>query len=167
MFAIRTFTLVSDFDEDRLRMDARNTEEVTQAIMLTRRLLDRAIPKMADEAYKLAAGPIPANLALPIAQQRLRQERRANPIPPVCVSDGVQPWLCVAMQFKLQGNAMFWVLKGHGGQEARMFLSNSNLRATLDVFAMQYRAMKWARSAFPEWLTEADLDPAPAGRALH
>ena len=167
MFAIRTFTLVSDFDEDRLRMDARNKEGVTQAIMLTRRLLDRAIPKMADEAYKLAAGPIPANLALPIAQQRLRQERRANPIPPVCVSDGVQPWLCVAMQFKLQGNAMFWMLKGHGGQEARMFLSNSNLRATLDVFAIQYRAMRWSRAAFPEWLTEADLDPASAGRALH
>ena len=70
-------------------------------------------------------------------------------------------------QDALQGDAVLWILKGHGGQEARMFLSNSNLRATLDVFAIQYRSMKWARTAFPEWLTEADLDPAPAGRALH
>ena len=167
MFAIRTFTLVSDFDEDRLRMEVRGTEDVTQDIMLTRRLMDRAIPKMAEEAEKLAAGPIPANLALPIAQQSLRQERRANPVPPVRLDDGVQPWLCIAMQFKLQDNAIVWILKGSGGEEARMFLSNSNLRATLDVFAAKYTAMDWARTSFPEWLTEAELEQSPARKALH
>ncbi len=167
MFAIQTFTLVSDFGEDRIRMDVRNKENVTQAIMLTRRLMDRAIPKMAEEAENLAAGPIPANLTLPIAQQTLRQERQANPVPPVRLSDGIQPWLCAAMQFKLQDNGVVWILKGPGGEEARMFLSNSNLRATLDVFATQYSAMEWSRTSFPEWLIEAELGQSPARKALH
>lgn len=166
-FVIKTFTLTSDFDEDRLRLNACNAAGMTQSMMLTRRLMDRAVPRMAQEAEKLAAGPIPASLTLPIAQQRLRQERQANPVAPVQTPPDAPAWLCNTMQFALRENGVIWVLKGRGGEEARMFLSPTNLRATLDVFAVKYKAMDWTRTMFPEWLTEAEPTASPLARALH
>lgn len=167
-FTIKTFTLVGDFDEDRLRLNACDAAGLTQSIALTRRLLDRAVPAMAKEIESRAeGGPVPAELILPIAQQRLRRDRQDNPVPPVQTAPDAAPWLCTAMQFAPKEEGVVWILKGRGNEEARMFLSHRNLQATLDVFATRYRAMEWSTLPFPEWLMESATSPRPAAAVLH
>ena len=167
VFVIRTFTLSSSFDEDRLRMDLCDAQGATQASMLTRRLLDQAVPRMVQEAERLAAGPIPADLTLPIAQERLRMERKSNPVAPIRTSPEGELWLCTTMQFAPREDGVIWILKGRGTEEARMFLSSTNLRATLDIFANRYKSMDWGRERFPEWLVEADPVSPASLKALH
>lgn len=167
MFAIRTFTLLLDFEEDRLRMNACDAENTTQSVMLTRRLMDRAIPQMAGKAENLILGPIPPNAFLPLAQHALREERQANPILPVRISPSVRPWLCITMQLIPADSGIHWVLGGSNGEEARMFLSKTNLQATLDVFAQKYSAMQWDRAPFPDWLVATEQCYNGTAKAFH
>lgn len=167
VFIIKTFTLLSDFDEDRLRMNACDPAGMTQSMMLTRRLLDRALPAMIKACEAAAEGPIPASLTLPIAQEKLRLERRESPVPPVHAAPDAVPWLCTAMQFANREKGMVWVLKGRSGEEARMLLSNADLRAALDIFAAKYKAMDWSAALFPEWLAQRPADKPARPSALH
>lgn len=139
----------------------------TQASMLTRRLLDRAVPRMVQEAERLATGPVPAELILPIAQERLRMERKSNPVAPIRSSPEAEVWLCTAMQFAPREDGVIWILKGSSNEDARMFLSSTNLRATLDIFASRYKSMDWGRDVFPEWLKESSFELPGEPRHLH
>lgn len=167
VFVIQTFTLITDFGEDRIRMNVVDSEGAAMAIWLTRRLLDRFLPFMVKHIETKVSPSLPIELSLSLSQQKLRQERQENPCQPVAAPmDGLK-WLATRMQLVTQKEGAVWVLMGDEGQRAQMFLTDANVRATLDILHNNYRTMEWGRDHFPEWIV-CNVDQKPAFQsALH
>lgn len=165
-FLVESFTILADFDEDRLRMNAIDAEGRTTAIWLTRRMLDRFVPGLTQHAESRAPATMPKELSLSFSQQKLRQERQANPAKPVLAPvQEVQAWLCTTIELGQRKNGSVWILQGRTGQEARMFLAEAHVRATLDVLLHNYRALDWPCDKFPGWIIE-DTAPKPQNRTV-
>lgn len=159
-FIIHTFTMASDFDQDRIRLHTVDPAGQFQAIFLTRRLADRFIPVLAARAEKAVTGPIPSDLVLDIEQEKLRMERDSNPQPPVEAVPDAEPWLCktIHMADRDDGGVQL-TFTDNASIDAHLILDEESLRATLDVFLISYRTLEWSEQAFPEWVTSRGSGP--------
>jgi hypothetical protein len=167
IFIIEKFTMLTDFVEDRIRMNMVNAHGATIAIWLTRRLLDRFLPVMIKHVEGRASPSLPIKLSLSMSQQKLRQDRQQNPCQPVLQPLETMPWLGTTMRLFTQENGAVWALIGDAGQEARIFLSDTNVRAALDILHNNYAQMEWGRGHFPEWIVDAVQPIAPGNSVLH
>ncbi len=77
------------------------------------------------------------------------------------------PWLGTTMRLFTQENGAVWALIGDAGQEARIFLTDTNVRAALDIIHNNYAQMEWGREHFPEWIVDAVQPKAPGNFVLH
>lgn len=152
-FIIHTFTMASDFDNDRIRMHTVDPAGQFQAFFITRRLADRFVPVLAERAEKAVAGPIPRDLVLDIEQEKLRMERDNNPQPPVEAVPDAEPWLCktIHMADLDQGDVQL-TFTDDDSIDAYLILDEESLRATLDVCLITYRTLEWSEQAFPDWV---------------
>lgn len=160
MFSIQTFTMNPDLVEDRIRLDAVDSAGEYQAIWMTRRLADRFVPHLGEQAEKRVRAGLPASLLLAMDQEKLRLERAASPAEPVKVDPGQAPWLCRTIHLTPQEEGLVWTLTDDAGAEAAMALSDEAVRAVLDVLLTTYRKLEWSEQAFPEWVREAAGTPA-------
>jgi len=80
--------------------------------------------------------------------------------------DGL-PWLGKKMQLTAKENGAIWSLIGNADQEARMFLTDFNVRAALDILYKNYTQMEWSLDRFPEWIVNSAEQAAPANAILH
>ena len=167
IFIIEKFTMITDFAEDRIRMNLVNPQGGTMAIWLTRRLLDRFLPIMIKHVEARVSPALPVELSLSLSQQKLRQERQQNPSQPVSAPMDGLPWLGKKMQLTAKENGAIWSLIGNADQEARMFLTDFNVRAALDILYKNYTQMEWSLDRFPEWIVNAAEQAAPANSILH
>jgi hypothetical protein len=159
MFEIHTFTAQANVVEDRIRLAALDHAGATIGIWITRRLADRMIPLLADMIEQGTRPGLPRDIALAMSQQQLRQDREANPVPDVEVTQGSAEWLSRTVHFEPQGGLVVWTLSDDGANEAAMAMEADVVRAVLDIFLLMYRQLEWDLAPFPDWLTE---DEAPA-----
>ena len=155
IFAIHTFTMNADRVEDRIRLDAADPAGATQTIWITRRLASQCVPHLGKQAEKRASENGAHDVALTMAQQRLRLDRDENPTPPVQAGADAPLWLCRTMHFSDTPEGIIWIMTDDATQDARMHLNEHALRAVLDVFLTSYRALEWDVSPFPDWVVEA------------
>jgi hypothetical protein len=159
-YIIQTFTMASDFDQDRIRLHTVDAAGHFQALFLTRRLADRFVPVLAARAEKAVAGPLPSDLVLDIEQERLRLERDSNPLPPVEAVPDAEPWLCktIHMADRDEGGVQL-TFTDDASIEAYLILDEESLRATLDVFLITYRTLEWDEQPFPDWVAARGNEP--------
>jgi hypothetical protein len=166
-FIIQTCTINANLAEDRIRMDAVDSEGTYQAIWLTRRLVDQFVPHLATHAEKQVQSGIPPAIKLSMDQQALRTERAEQPTPPVPVQPAVTPWLCITMHLKHQTDGLVWTLTDDRMIDAHMVLTGMGIRAMLDVFLTSYRALGWDEAHFPDWAREAAAPARSEPRVLN
>ncbi len=166
-FVIQTCTMHANLVEDRIRMDAVDENGAYQAIWLTRRLADQFIPHLAGHAEKQVEQGLPPALVLSADQLQLRSERAEKPIPPVTIQPAVSPWLCVTIHLNQQAEGLIWTLTDDRMIDAHMVLTGQGIRALLDIFLSNYRALGWPDGSFPVWIKQADAPAAVTPRSLN
>lgn len=164
-FIIEKFTMAFDLVEDRIRMNAFNANDGVQAIWLTRRLLDRFLPIIVRKIEEKVGSSMVAQFGLSVSQQKLRDEREISGAEPVIAPADSLPWLSNKMKLVPHGEGFVWVLQGTTGCEARFFLTDENLRSTLDILHISYSKMEWHSDNFPNWVVDFSRDKQT--RALH
>ncbi len=153
IFIIQTFTMASDFDEDRIRIHAVDPEGAFQAIFITRRLAGRFVPLLVTHAEAQVKAAIPADLALSFEQERLRLNRDDNPQPAVESLPDAAPWLCRTIHLNAHPEGLQWTMTDDAAIDAHMVLNEEGVRTVLDVLLITYRALEWSEQAFPEWVS--------------
>ena len=167
MFTIETFTAQADLAEDRIRLDAIGPEGETQSIFLTRRLADRMVPLLVDQAEQQAVPGVPKEIALAMNQQHLRMEREENPIAPVEPKQGSSRWLCQTIHLGENQDQVVWTLTDDGDNTAMMGLPGDGVRNVLEVLLIVYQGLEWTVQAFPAWMTAREALPDRASRVLN
>ena len=153
MFIIETFTAQADLAEDRIRLDAISPAGETQSIFMTRRLADRMVPLLVDQAEPQAMPGVPKDFALAMNQQQLRIEREENPLAPVEAKQGSSCWLCQTIHLGLDQGQAVWTLTDDGDNTAVMGLPGDGVRNVLEVLLIVYQGLEWTVQAFPGWMT--------------
>ena len=166
-FIIQTFTMASDFDEDRIRIHAVDEQGGFQAIFITRRLADRFVPLLVTHAEAQVEAAIPADLALSFEQERLRIDRDDNPQPDVQPLPDAAPWLCRTIHLTAHPDGLQWTLTDDAAIDAHMVLDEEAVRAVLDVLLITYRTLEWSEQAFPEWVSARGQVPVVAPGSLN
>ena len=163
MFTIETFTAQADLAEDRMRLDAISPEGETQSIFLTRRLADRFVPLLVDQAEKQAMPGLPKDLGLAMNQEQLRIDRDENPLAAVEPKQGSSRWLCQTIHIGEDQGEVVWTLTDDAENTAVMGLSGDGVRNVLEVLLIVYHGLEWTTQSFPGWMiTREDLsDRAP------
>ncbi len=167
MFTIETFTAQADLAEDRIRLDAISPEGETQSIFLTRRLADRMVPLLVDQAEAHAVPGVPKDIALAMNQEQLRMERDENPIAPIEAKQGSSRWLCQTIHVGEDQDQVLWTLTDDGDNTAVMGLPGDGVRNVLEVLLIVYQGLEWTVQAFPAWMTAREAMPDGAKRLLN
>ena len=167
MFTIETFTAQADLAEDRIRLDAISPAGDTQSIFLTRRLADRMVPLLVDQAEKQVAPGVPKNIGLTMNQQQLRMEREENSLAPVEPKQGSSRWLCRTVHVGTEPGQVVWTLTDDADNTAVMGLPGDGVRNVLEVLLIVYQGLEWSLDAFPCWLVDGDQVSDGAKRLLN
>ena len=164
LFRIQTFTGRYDPVEDRLRLDAVDAAGEKQAILLTRRLVDRVIPVLVSHLEGKTPEGVPADLAQGMSQSRARQARQTGEATPAVAADAETPtWLCRTMHFQKADHGLNVIFTDDTQTDAVMPMVEANLRAVLDILFDLYRRANWPTELFPEWMkAEATVTISPA-----
>ncbi|MEJ6010146.1 hypothetical protein [Novosphingobium aquae] len=153
-FLIKTFTMVADLNEDRIRLDVIDDGGALLSIHLTRRLTDRLVPDLSKRAEANVRSGLPKDLTLSFEQEALRIAREANPLPPVQIPKDAKPSLCQTIKIAGGKEAAALTLIDGSGFEAKMNLDRKLILAFLDVALVTYRSLEWSEESFPQWIRE-------------
>lgn len=167
MFLIQTFTAKADFPEDRIRLDAIDAQGNSQQIHVTRRLADRFIPLLLERVVETAPPGKAREIDLAMRQERLRNERKENPVADVEAKQDAKRWLCLTMHLGGEGGNLGWTLTDEAENKAVMGLGGELPRTVLDIFLLMYRQLEWDTGVFPDWLKEVGRNRDSEPRVLN
>ena len=167
MFTIETFTAQADLAEDRMRLDAISPDGETQSIFLTRRLADRFVPLLVDQAERQVMPGLPKELGLAMNQEQLRLEREENPLAAVEPKQGSSRWLCQTIHVAEDQGEVVWTLTDDAANTAVMGLRGDGVRGVLEVLLIVYQGLEWTTQSFPGWMTAREELPDRGSRVLN
>ena len=161
-FRIKTFTGRYIPVEDRLRLDAVDTDGNKQSLFMTRRLVDRIIPVMVEHLEGQTPEGMPSDLVQEMQQDKARQfHSEGGSEAPVAVEPEFVPWLCRTVHLTKTGSSLSVVFTDDTHIEAHMPMSAENLRVVLDIFRTLYTSAEWGLQAFPDWMQTPVSAEAP------
>lgn len=153
-YFIKTFTMIADITEDRIRLDVIDESGAPLSIHLTRRLTDRLVPDLSNRASVNVRSGLPKDLTLSFEQEALRTAREANPLPPVQNPKNTRPSLCQTIKVASGIECATLTLIDGSGFEAKMNLDRKLIPIFLDVALVTYRSLEWSEESFPQWIRE-------------
>ena len=152
-FVVQTFTARYDPIEDRICLNALDASGSTQAIYLTRRLMDQIIPVVAKHLEEQTPKGVPTDVVQSMTQERVRQARKAEPTAePVQAELDTPRWLCTTIQMNKLPSGLAVTLSGEAAFKAQIPLADLHLRTVLDILRNTYAKAGWDLRMFPDWL---------------
>tara|TARA_A100001011_G_C14252663_1_gene818612 strand:- start:1002 stop:1532 length:531 start_codon:yes stop_codon:yes gene_type:complete len=164
MFDIITVTMQFDPLEDRIIMDCSDKSKKTQRLWLTRRLLDKLIPRLTKEIEISSINKNSSQLEQLFAQekalinQKKTQAVKLNKSSPSLLVTSVQVGKSNS-EFKLifiddRILELEMIKKENTKNKAQFDLAISNLRQLLNAFFKIYKKATWDTEKFPNWIEE-------------
>lgn len=152
-----------------MRMNVRVADGEPRAILLTRRLLDRLVPALAERMERGAPPGRIRDVLLSMARERARQARDTAPPPrPVEMPVGAPAPLCVAVRLDVTTKGLALAFRDGTGLELLLSAATADTCAFLDTVARVYARAGWSREACPAWFEAEDRAGAQDfGRVLN
>ena len=158
-FAICTVTMSFDPIEDRIVMDSSDNNKKVERLWLSRRLLDRLIPTLADQLEVNSSKLIPTELEQSLAQEKAEIDKQKSEA--VKIENRNPSWLVTSVQVGWNESKFQLLFLGDNTNEpvekdnrAKFDLAITNLRQWLNAIYKIYLKADWETKAFPQWLNE-------------
>lgn len=157
MFEIARMTVVYDQRQDRMALDAADSEERVRRLWFTRRLLDRLVNAL---VLKLATpsqepGPSPAPTPERQAAQiyaQLQARVAKKPEEPVRPVDGMPISLVSEVDLGTLPNGSLVLTFKSDDDPVRLTIPGGLLRQWLESLHRNYRKAEWPTAVFPAWV---------------
>ncbi len=161
-FAIHTVTMSFNAMEDRIAMDSADQKGQIERLWLSRRLLDKLIPTLADQLEVNSNHQIPTELEQSLAQEKAELDKKHSEA--VKVEARNPSWLVTSVQVGRNENEFQLLFLGENdfepstySNQARFDLAIPNLRQWLNAVYQIYLKAEWETKAFPRWINDKNL----------
>ena len=142
--------------EDRIVMDSSDKNEKVERLWLSRRLLDRLIPSLADQLEVNLSNKIPTELEQTLAQEMAEMDKKQSEA--VKIKTKNPSWLVTSIQIRRKEQNFQLVFLGENKNEstlaknqAKFDLAIANLRQWLNAVYKIYLKAEWETKVFPPW----------------
>ena len=164
MFNIKTVTMKFDPLEDRLKMDCSDNYKNTQRLWLTKRLLDRLVPSVANQLEAKSTNKISIELEQSFEQEKA--EITKTKAKSVKLMKNNPTWLVSSVKVtKSKHNFKFLFIEEQKididkkityQNRAEFDLAIPNLRQWLNALFKIYKKAEWDTNFFPNWIKDKD-----------
>ena len=161
MFNIITVTIKFDPLEDRIIMDCYDPIKKTQRLWLTKRLLDKLIPKISNQLKINSVNNISEELEQSFEQEKAELNQKETD--PVELKEDFPSLLVTSVQVN-KNKSNFQIifhderklsnLKNNFINKAQFILAIANLRLWLKALLRIYKKADWDTKNFPSWLNK-------------
>ena len=145
--------------EDRIVMDSSDKNQKVERLWLSRRLLDRLIPSLADQLEVCLSNKIPTELEQSLAQEKAEMDKQKSEAVKIKIKN--PSWLVTSIQIRRNEHNFQLVFLGESTNQpnslknqATFDLAITNLRQWLNAVHKIYLKAEWETKAFPPWLNE-------------
>lgn len=157
MFEIARMTVVYDQTQDRMALDAADSEERVRRLWFTRRLLDRLVNALVHQLAASPNEPGPTTAPSPERQAaqiyaQLQARVAKKPEEPVRPVDGMSISLVSEVDLGTLPNRNLVLTFKSADDPVRLAIPGGLLRQWLESLYRNYRKAAWPTGAFPAWV---------------
>ena len=161
--------------EDRLRLSVELKQGEVRVLWLTRRLLNRLVPRLLERLDGPGAAAPPAGTAAPEKARVVQQFTQAAAVGAIRKQPAVAPseatpqrqmaYVVTEVDIRSGPRALVLDLKGAADMVQPLPFTEEALRQWLGVVKSQYEAGGWREALWPDWMEAPE--PAQAARHLN